>query len=218
MKYVESTSSPLDKELDDASNVSSKSEVFVKAHHKALSLPFTASNPSPIEKQENARSEDDVTQNRSQSCSDAPSSVKQIVTAIESLHSPEIENSNGIKRSASLPSWRKNGGSLNPTQNSESIKEADDNSTKPDATEESTFVTGDTDSDDRVATERSDNLNSNNNNSSILSAASEVTNDITSASSLQSDGFHEERRHMSPDFLRMIREVGETLTFLLWVL
>ena len=212
-----SSTEPNDAETDDVSNPSTqaeninqdplnkstKSESFVKGHHKTLSLPPATIDPPPSANQEYAL-DDDVTQNRSQSCSDTPTSVKQIVTAIESLHSPEPEISEGIKRSASLPTWRKKAGPGNFALATEGVSERELDLARPDMK----FFIGDSDNADGQTQNVSDMNSNNNNNRSSLSSVPEVAYDVTFApQSLLSDGSSDKRHRMSPEILQMIREV-----------
>jgi len=177
-----------------------QSDGFVKGHQKTLSLPPVASDPPPSANVEYAQ-DDDVTQNRSQSCSDAPASVKEIVTAIESLHSPEPENGEGIKRSASLPTWRKKAGPGNFSFTPEGITEAEADASPPDTN----FFIGDADDDSECQqTQNVSDVNSNNSNNNNLHTAPEVAHGISFESP-------KDRHRMSPEVLQMIREVLEVL-------
>ena len=184
---------------------------FVKGHQKTSSLPPPASDVVLKGGQVYAK-EDDVRQGRCQSASEAPTSVKQIVTAIESLQSPEVEgrsSNEGMKRSASMPTRKKNGGPTFPSNlfaTAERILESEADYVLRNPAPESSFYIGTGDDEEEPVRNFPSDLNANNNNNNCHCAASP---DVSSSFQTQkpADFSEEERHRMSPEVLHVIREV-----------
>ena len=187
---------------------------FVKGHHKTMSLPPPLNLADPVlVKAESVNKEGE--HDMEGSFSEGQASVKEIVTAIENLNSPEDEKFKGMRRSASLPSWRKNEEApdsvvCNFPLSQQRIPETDTDSPAEELVfgqEASGFYIGNGSAHPLSTTPPSD-ANSNNSNNRVVEQGFEDGAACAFVTSSPRDLSASGRQGLSPELLHAIREVS----------